>query len=136
MYLRNTENPVHDSIGRYHPFDGDGMLHSMSFAGGRATYRNRFVRTAGLAAENEAGHALWAGLAESPERSLRTDGWGARARLKDASSTDVVVHNGQALTSFWQCGDLYAHDPRTLDPQGKAAQAAFPCGSRVRGSWA
>jgi carotenoid cleavage dioxygenase-like enzyme len=47
--------------------------------------------------------------------------------MKDASSTDVVVHNGQALTSFWQCGDLYALDPRTLEQQGKAAWAAgFP----------
>ncbi|MCU1368032.1 MAG: putative dioxygenase, partial [Ilumatobacteraceae bacterium] len=50
VYLRNTENPVHESIGRYHPFDGDGMLHAMSFVPGdgnvgRATYRNRFVRT-------------------------------------------------------------------------------------------
>ena len=26
VYLRNTENPVHEAIGRYHPFDGDGML--------------------------------------------------------------------------------------------------------------
>ena len=26
IYVRNTENPVHDAIGRYHPFDGDGML--------------------------------------------------------------------------------------------------------------
>ena len=30
VYLRNTENPVHDSIGNYHPFDGDGMLHATS----------------------------------------------------------------------------------------------------------
>ena len=29
IYVRNTENPVHDSIGVYHPFAGDGMLHSM-----------------------------------------------------------------------------------------------------------
>ena len=32
VYLRNTENPVHESIGRYHPFDGDGMLHQIAFA--------------------------------------------------------------------------------------------------------
>ena len=25
------------------------------------------------------------------------DGWGARGRMKDASSTDVVVHGGEAL---------------------------------------
>jgi len=127
VYLRNTENPVHDSIGRYHPFDGDGMLHAMSFADGRASYRNRFVRTAGLAAENEAGHALWAGLAESPERSLRTDGWGARARLKDASSTDVVVHAGVAKSSHYQCGDLYRHDPLTLADLGRESwDGRFP----------
>src|ERR1700761_9065965 len=47
VYLRNTENPVLPAIGRYHPFDGDGMIHSIRFAGGRAHYRNRFVRTRG-----------------------------------------------------------------------------------------
>ena len=124
VYLRNTENPVHDSIGRYHPFDGDGMLHAMSFLAGdgnagRAVYRNRFVRTEGLLAENEAGRALWAGLAEPPERSLRQDGWGARTRMKDASSTDIVVHAGIAKSSFYQCGDLYLHDPVTLADLGR-----------------
>ena len=119
VYLRNTENPVHDSIGRYHPFDGDGMLHAIHFEAGAASYRNRFVRTLGLAAENEAGHALWGGLAENPERSIRTDGWGARTRLKDPSSTDVVVHAGVAKTSFYQCGDLYLHDPITLADIGR-----------------
>ena len=48
VYLRNTENPVHESIGMYHPFDGDGMIHMVSFAGGKASYRNRCVRTDGL----------------------------------------------------------------------------------------
>ena len=48
VYLRNTENPVHLPIERYHPFDGDGMVHAVAFRDGRASYRNRFVRTAGL----------------------------------------------------------------------------------------
>ena len=56
VYLRNTENPVHPSIDRlYHPFDGDGMLHMLRFHDGRAEYRNRFVRTVGFEAEQEAG---------------------------------------------------------------------------------
>ena len=63
----------------------------------------------------------------NPTQSKREDGWGARGRMKDASSTDVVVHNGKALTSFWQCGDLYELDPRTLETTGKAAWAdGFP----------
>jgi carotenoid cleavage dioxygenase-like enzyme len=119
IYLRNTENPVMPSIGRYHPFDGDGMLHAIRFRGGRASYRNRFVRTAGLAAELEAGEPLWAGIIESPSKSKR-DGWGARGKMKDASSTDVVVHAGRALTTFYQCGDAYASDPETLAQLGPA----------------
>jgi carotenoid cleavage dioxygenase len=119
VYLRNTENPVHDAIGRYHPFDGDGMVHTMQFENGTAVYRNRFVRTRGLDAENEAGRALFAGILEPASRSER-DGWGARMRMKDASSTDVVVHSGRAITSFYQCGDLYEFDPTTLEQLGTA----------------
>lgn len=119
IYLRNTENPVMDAIGRYHPFDGDGMVHGIRFRDGKANYRNRFVRTAGLAAELEAGAPQWAGIIESPAKSLR-DGWGARGRMKDASSTDVIVHAGNALTTFYQCGDAYRLDPSTLEDRGKA----------------
>jgi len=125
VYLRNTENPLLPSLGSYHPFDGDGMLHAIHFHGGRADYRNRMVRTEGLSAELEAGEPLWAGIIESPARSQR-DGWGARTRMKDASSTDVVVHAGRALTSFYQCGDLYAHDPVTLAAEGALRCEGFP----------
>lgn len=126
IYLRNTENPVHDALGRYHPFDGDGMLHMMRFGNGQAEYRNRFVRTAGLEAENAAGGPLWAGILEPAARSER-DGWGARTRMKDASSTDVAMHNGRAITSFYQCGDLYAFDPATLEQLGTESwHGAFP----------
>ena len=126
VYLRNTENPLFESIGRYHPFDGDGMIHMMSFCDGEVEYRNRFVQTDGLRAEIDVGHALWAGLAESPTRSLR-DGKCARGRMKDSSSTDIVVHAGVALSSFYQCGDLYRLDPQTLTDLGKESWGgAFP----------
>ena len=118
VYLRNTEIPVHPSIGMYHPFDGDGMIHQLHLADGKAAYRNRFIRTAGFLAEQEAAGPLWTGMLDMPANSLRPDGWGARGRMKDASSTDVVVHNGKALTSFWMCGDLYGLDPLTLEQLG------------------
>ena len=119
VYLRNTENPLHPARKFYHPFDGDGMIHVVGFRDGTAFYRNRFVRTDGLLAENEAGRSLWAGLAESPEAAEREDGWTARGRMKDASSTDVIVHRGAALTSFYQCGDLYRVDPFSAETLGK-----------------
>jgi len=127
VYLRNTENPLHPAIVRYHPFDGDGMIHKVSFRDGKVSYRNRFVRTDGLLTEQETGRSLWAGLAENPEAAIRADGWGARGRMKDAASTDVIVHAGVAVASFYQCGDLYRLDPLTLDDLGKCSWGgSFP----------
>ena len=117
VYVRNTENPVHQPLGRYHPFDGDGMLHAISFSDGKASYRNRFVRTKGFEAEQEAGRALWAGLAEHPSLSEKP-GWGAHGGLKDSSSTDVIIHAGAILSTFYQCGEAYRLDPYTLEPMG------------------
>ena len=119
-YIRNTENPVREALGRYHPFDGDGMLHSITFDRGQCEYHNRFIQTQGLIEEEQAGKPLWAGLREKPDMSVR-EGWGARTNLKDSSSTDVVIHGGVAATSFYQCGEIYEHDPRTLEPLGKAS---------------
>ncbi len=117
VYVRNTENPVHGSIGIYHPFDGDGMIHAISLRGGRAQYANRFVRTKGFLEEASAGRALWAGIAGSPADSLRP-GWGAHGMIKDSSSTDVVVHAGNILSTFYQCGEGYRVDPYTLETLG------------------
>ena len=127
VYLRNTENPLHPALKAYHPFDGDGMLHVVGFRDGKAFYRNRFIRTDGFLAENEAGGPLWPGLAEPVALAKRDHGWGARGLMKDASSTDVIVHRGTALTSFYQCGDLYRVDPYSGDTLGKEAfNGAFP----------
>jgi len=127
VYLRNTENPIFDALVRYHPFDGDAMLHSMSFDAGTAKYANRFVRTESLNAELQAGEPLFAGLLEPPKLTKHPHGWGARTMMKDASSTDVVVHRGVALTSHYQCGDLYRHDPVTLADLGRESWSGrFP----------
>ncbi len=117
VYVRNTENQIHEAIGRYHPFDGDGMIHTISIVDGKAEYRNRFVRTKGFQAEQEAGRSLWAGLMEKPTRSTRP-GWGAQEWLKDSSSTDVIVHAGRILSTFYQCGEGYRLDPYTLEQYG------------------
>src|SRR6476646_6905486 len=126
VYLRNTENPLHPALRFYHPFDGDGMVHIVGFRYGKAFYRNRFIRTDGFAEENEAGGPLWPGLAEPVQLSKRDKGWGARTLMKDASSTDVIVHRGTALTSFYQCGDLYCVDTYSGDTVGKADWRCVP----------
>jgi carotenoid cleavage dioxygenase len=63
IYVRNGPNPRFSPIGSYtYPLDGDGMIHAISFFGGRAHYRNRYVRTPSLAAEERVGRALWGGV--------------------------------------------------------------------------
>src|ERR1700749_4906330 len=127
VYLRNPENPLPPSMKTYHPFDGDAMLHVVGFRDGKAFYRNRFVRTDGFLAENEAAAPLWPGLAEPVQLAQREQGWGARTLMKDASSTDVIVHRGIALTSFYQCGDLYRIDPYSANTLGKESwNGRFP----------
>ena len=87
VYIRNTETAVFEPIKRYHPFDGDAMLHAISFGNGEAVYRNRFVRTEGFLAEQEAGRSLWAGINEHPSNAIADHGWGARTMMKDNAST-------------------------------------------------
>ena len=63
VYLRNGPNPKFPPLGSYtYPLDGDGMIHGMRLADGRAHYRNRYVLTKGLKAEIRVGRALWAGI--------------------------------------------------------------------------
>ena len=117
LYIRNTQNPVHQPLGFYHPFDGDSMLHQIDFHGGKASYRNRWVRTRGFQAEQEAEGALWGGFVDPPALSFRP-GVGFTGSLKDASSTDIVVHAGKALSMFYMCGEGYRLDPLTLETLG------------------
>lgn len=120
IYLRNTENQVHQPLGRHHPFDGDGMIHQVSFHDGTATYRNRFIRTRCFQAEQIAGESLWGGLMDGETVSKRP-GFGAHGGLKDSASTDIIVHAGKAIATFYQCGEGYVLDPETLEQFGVAS---------------
>jgi carotenoid cleavage dioxygenase-like enzyme len=95
VYLRNGPNPAFPPVGRYHLFDGDGMLHGVELHGGRASYRNRWVRSKGLGAERRAGRALYGGLSElvTPDPELVGDAGG----FKNTANTNVVRHAGRYL---------------------------------------
>jgi len=62
-FLRVGPNPVYVfSEEAYHTFDGDGMIHGIEFAGGKARYRNRFVHNQGFELEQERGDWLYKGM--------------------------------------------------------------------------
>lgn len=95
-YLRNGPNPQFTPLGRYHPFDGDGMVHAVTLADGAALgYRNRWVESRGLLAEREAGRALFGGLssfAVPPPEVVERAGF-----MKNTANTNVVRHAGRLL---------------------------------------
>jgi carotenoid cleavage dioxygenase len=71
------------------------MIHAVTFAHGRARYRNRYVLTKELVEERKVGHALHAGTFDADPR----DG-------KNWSNTNVVSHAGRLL-SLWEGGVPY-----------------------------
>ncbi|WP_454254474.1 carotenoid oxygenase family protein [Pseudomonas sp. Marseille-Q8238] len=113
VYLRNGPNPRFAPAGRYHAFDGDGMIHSAHFANGKVTYRNRWVQTEGLQEELSAGQATHRGIMDT--RKGRDDN-----PLKNTANTDVVGHAGHAVVSWYQAGIPYLLDPVTLETRGQA----------------
>jgi carotenoid cleavage dioxygenase len=112
VYVRNGPNPQHEPQGRYHWFDGDGMVHAVHIADGRASYRNRWIRTDGFLREREAGTALWRGIMEPWEANP------AGAPEKDTANTDLVFHNDRLLALWYRAGTPYAMDAVTLETLG------------------
>src|SRR5262245_12234624 len=92
-YLRNGPNARFTPIGSYtYPLDGDGMIHAVHFGAGRATYRNRYVRTPSMAAEERAGRALWGGLLTPIVPTADQVGAELGGRFKDLPDVSVMRH--------------------------------------------
>ncbi len=112
IYFRNGPNAFHHPEGRYHWFDGDGMLHAIRFEAGRASYRNRWINTTALQEEKGAGKPIWRGIRERANRERREQ------PFKDTSNTDVKFHNGSLISTWYLCGVPYRIDPLTLETIG------------------
>lgn len=113
-FLRNGPNPVVEPSARYHLFDGDGMIHAISFAGGRARYRNRWVRTPGFEVEQEAGVALFGGITDVA--GTAREAMAKVGPMKNVANTHVVEHAGRIL-ALWEAGSPY-EITRDLDTVG------------------
>jgi carotenoid cleavage dioxygenase len=112
VFVRNSPNPRYAPIGRHHWFDGDGMIHTVTFEDGEATSRNRWIRTRGFVAEADAGRALWSGVTERPDFTNPNGPW------KDTANTDVVFHAGKLLATWWLGGEPYHVDLPGLETHG------------------
>jgi carotenoid cleavage dioxygenase len=97
-YYRNGPNARFAPIGSYtYPLDGDGMVHAVTFRDGSATYRNRYVRTPSMAAEDRAGRALWGGVMTPIMPSAELVGPALAGQYKDLPDVNVMRHAGRLL---------------------------------------
>jgi carotenoid cleavage dioxygenase len=80
-YLRTGPNPYADPGEHYHWFLGDGMIHAFDLRAGRASYRNRWVRTSAIT--NQTGEPAVPGPAQP---------------MYDSSNTNVLAFRGHILS--------------------------------------
>ena len=113
LYVVNGPNQRHKPVNRYHYYDGDGMLHAVYFADGRATYRSRWIRTFEFEEEAKAGEGIWPGLCGPFRPDL------PHSPIKDNSNTDIIYFAGRLLSLWYMAGSPYAIDARTLKTQGQ-----------------
>lgn len=111
-YFRNGPNPLHEPRGRYHTFDGDGMVHGVYFADGKASYRNRYVETHALIEERQAGVCLSPGMMQPKDFTHAEFGY------KDTANTDVFCYGGDVMTLWYNAGNPYRLDAKNLATKG------------------
>lgn len=98
-----------------HWFDGDGMLHAVSFKDDGVVYRNRYVRTPKYLAETRANRIVMRSFGHNaPGGVLKNIG-----RLPaNCANTSMAFHGGKLL-ALWEGGRPWRIDPATLDTIGE-----------------
>ncbi|MGG6237761.1 carotenoid oxygenase family protein [Nodosilinea sp. AN01ver1] len=99
-----------------HPFDGDGMISSLAIRDGKAFFRNRFVRTEGYVAEQQADKPLYRGVfgTQKPGGPLAN---AFDLNLKNIANTHIVYW-ADKLLALWEAAEPHRLDPATLETLG------------------
>ena len=102
-FLRIGPNPYYvPDADRYHIFDGDGMIHGVHINEGRATYRNRFIKSAGFQEEQKKGEWIYPGIDMFGDYIAK----GEMPSIKNTGNTAMVFHNNQ-LFAMMEGGTPY-----------------------------
>jgi carotenoid cleavage dioxygenase-like enzyme len=103
---RNGPNPQFATRGLHHWFQGDGMIHAFHLENGRASYKNRWVRTPKWEMEHAEGEGM-AGTFGMPQ----TTDPRLFALQSTTANTNIVWHAGRLLALE------EAHMPFSIDPK-------------------
>ena len=129
VYLRNGTNlQFEQTKGRYHMFNGAGMLHQVQIKAGKATYSNTYVKTPRYQIEDAMGEDQYlhfgdlagggkAGLARMAVAALkqRSGVLPALEVLESGSSTTAVQYHHGKLYCLQETGYPFALDTRLED---------------------
>lgn len=96
-----------------HWFDGDGMVHRISFADGKAVHTGRFVQTHKRIAEQKAQKFLAPGFGTMGDPDYPVES----SDDVNAANTSVAMSGGEML-ALWEAGSAYRLDPVTLETRG------------------
>jgi carotenoid cleavage dioxygenase-like enzyme len=112
---RNGPNQRFSPRGEYHLFAGDGMVHAFHLKDGKASYNNRWVRTAKWNIEDKEGRAVINAMNPfdcEPEYSdfVLVD--------KEGLANTAIVWHGGRLLALEEGHQPYEIDPDTLESVG------------------
>lgn len=91
-FYRNGPNPQYIYSKNYHMFEGDGMIHAVSFNNGQVRYKNRWIRTEKFLAERNARKSLFGGMRDSMvcDDSVKNVS-------RNTANTNVIWHHNTLL---------------------------------------
>lgn len=98
-----------------HPFDGDGMIVSISFHNGSALFRNRFVRTKGYLKEKKTKKVSFRNCFGTQREGMLSNIFDTK--LKNVANTNVMYW-GKKLLALWEGGLPYRLEPDSLRTLG------------------
>jgi carotenoid cleavage dioxygenase len=118
MFIRNGPNPQFPPRLNYHWFDGDGMLHGVRLQDGKASYRNRWVRTAAWRAANQAGQAIYPSMLDPPDvKLLLAQFLKGEMPYPNTANTSLAWHHGKLL-ALWEGGPPHEIKVPSLETAG------------------
>ncbi len=91
-FFRNGPNPQYVYSKNYHLFEGDGMLHAMTFVNGNVKYANRWLRTEKFLVERKARKSLFGGM-----RDLMVCDDSVKNCPRNTANTNIVWHHDRLL---------------------------------------
>lgn len=107
MFVRNGPNLQFPPKQNYHLFEGDGMIHGVRLRDGKASYRNRWVRTAAWKEENKANKALYSSILDPIDFTfLAKQLLAGKSPFPNRANTALIWHHGKLL-ALWEGGAPY-----------------------------